>query len=261
MRKGEAILNTLERKIGWLSFPGLLRWIVIFQVLVWGFSLINTNFFEVIQFDRAKIFQGEVWRVFGWLIYPRASNPLFVLFVLFFTFFISDLLEGNWGPFRVTIYIFSVVGLMTMLAFSPFGIVPLFPSIFFGTVFIAAATIVPDMEIRLLGIIPIKMKWLALADVALLIGGALSLPIPFVYCLPTLLIPFIPYFLVFVPGFIQSANQRASATARRSRFESHISAEGDAFHECESCGATDLTNPEREFRVTAEGKELCDSCR
>jgi hypothetical protein len=70
----------------------------------------------------------------------------------------------------------------------------------------------------------------------------------------------LPYLVTFVPGFIRDYRQQALATVRRHRFEADT-AGGESFHDCESCGATEKTHPEREFRVTAEGKEYCSECR
>ena len=34
----------------------------------------------------------------------------------------------------------------------------------------------------------------------------------------------------------------------------------EAFHTCELCGATDLTDPDRQFRITSDDIELCSEC-
>ena len=70
-----------------------------------------------------------------------------------------------------------------------------------------------------------------------------------------------PYLLAFVPAFVAGAKQKSEAAVRKHRFEKDAVPEGEAFHSCESCGATELTHPEREIRVTAEDRELCDQCR
>jgi hypothetical protein len=44
---------------------------------------------------------------------------------------------------------------------------------------------------------------------------------------------------------------------RRRRFDAKKQPEGDAFHTCEVCGRTDVTDPRLEFRVGHDGKEYC----
>jgi hypothetical protein len=49
-------------------------------------------------------------------------------------------------------------------------------------------------------------------------------------------------------------DQRQTAN-RRARFQSAQTSE--ALHRCETCGATEISDPEAEFRVTATGQEFC----
>jgi hypothetical protein len=257
---GNRILNQLERPLGKLALPNILRWIASFQVMTWGLSLFSEDFLIWIDFDRSRILSGEVWRLITWPVYPAASNPLFVLFAAFFMFFINDSLERAWSSFRLNVYVFACIILCSLcgllLPVAQTG--SLMNMIFYSCSFLAFATLFPDQTIQLFGIIPIKAKWLGWANAAILFSVIVtSHPIFSILIFGGML----PYLITFVPGFFINYKARSEATVRRHRFQRDTSPGKEAFHECERCGATELTHPEREFRVSNDDRELCDNCR
>ncbi len=258
--KGNQLVNSLERRFGKLAFPQLLRWIAGFQVMTWALASFSPEFLQWIQFDQGAILSGEVWRVFSWVLVPRTSNVLFVIIAALFMFFISDALEGHWGSFRVTLYVVSSIVMITLAGLLPWagGVVGFLNMIFYSVVFLAFASLFPNQVIHLFGIIPIKAKWLGFANATFLIVAVMGSP---VFMGIILLVGMAPYLLTFIPGFIQSWRQGAELAVRRHRFEAGKISESDAFHECDSCGATDKSHPQREFRVSAEGGEYCNECR
>ena len=52
-----SFLNTLERKFGWLAFPGILRVVICFQVLVYVLIVLTSNDSEV-SFVAEKLSPG-----------------------------------------------------------------------------------------------------------------------------------------------------------------------------------------------------------
>jgi len=261
-KTGNRVLNQLERSFGKLALPKILRWIAGFQVLSWALSLISPEFLTWIVFDRDAIFSGQIWRLVTWVLYPASDFVLFVLISALFMFFINDALESQWDSFRLNAYVFA-----SLLFISLAGLIPvpggaglLLNSIFYSSIFLAFASLLPNQIIHLFGIIPIKAKWLGFANAAFLVAMILTSPSPPFFAI-IILIGMSPYLVTFVPGIITSYRQQAEATVRRHKFESEISSGGASFHECEGCGATEKTHPEREFRVTAEGHEYCSECR
>ena len=262
---GNRILSSLERRFGKLAMPQILRWIAGFQLMSWGLFLFSPEFLQWIAFDREAILSGEVWRVVSWVFFPIVSRVsllsiFIVIIVMLFTFFINDSLERQWDSFRLNVYVISTIILIAII-----GLIPFLPDsgilrnhVFFSSVFLAFATIYPNEIINLMGIIPIKAKWLGWADAAYLIGNLLLAPVA---TGPVILIGMLPYALTFVPTFLASAKQRSEVAVRRHKFEEGASSDNEAFHTCESCGATDETHPHREFRVSADGHEYCEECR
>jgi len=256
---GNRLLDQMERRFGRLALPKPLRWIAGFQLLSWLLSLLSPEFLDWITFDREAIFEGQVWRLFTWVVYPAATNPLFVLFAVFFMFFINDSIEAEWDSFRLNVYVIASIAAISLSGLLPVadGAGMLFNFIFYSSVFLAFATLFPDQVIHLFGIIPIKAKWLGWANGAML--GATVITSPAIVG-AIVLIGMTPYLVTFVPGIVDSFRRQSEAKVRRHKFEGDT-VTGDAFHECTTCGATEKTHPTREFRVSGDGEEYCDSCR
>lgn len=261
MPSGRSLIASAERRLGHLAIPHVVRWIGVFQAAVWALNLFSPTLNEYLFFDRDAIFRGEVWRLFAFIFIPGTTSPLLILFAVFFLWFISDGLEHEWGAFRVNLYVFATVFCLMMLGLMPVvGMVVNFATtfLFFSTLFFAFAAIYPDQIINLFAIIPVKAKWLALANAAMLLYQVMMVP-PFILSVAAGLLPFI---VVFVPGFIRDFKRQSDAATRRAAFQERTKpAPGDAFHTCAACGATDTSHPEREFRVAADGEEYCDACR
>lgn len=256
---GNRLLDTLERKIGSAALPHILRWIAGFAVLSWGLSRFSPTFLDWIDYDRSAILSGQIWRFFSWIVFPTDSNVIFVLFAMLFMFFLSDALERAWGSFRVNAFVvatmicLSLIGLLIPLT----GLASLLASIFYASVLLCFATLFPDHIIHLLAIIPIKAKWLGWATVAILASMVLTSSF---LLLPVILAGFAPYLLIFGPLFFQESKLRSQQTVRRQRFQKETNAGGEAFHTCEICNATEVSHPERDFRVTADDREICSVC-
>jgi hypothetical protein len=263
---GNKVLDRLEASFGRMALPQILRWIAGFQAMTWALNLFSPELTKWMDFNRPAILEGEVWRLFSWVLLPvTQSNSgisiFIVLIALFFMFFISDSLESHWGAFRLNVYVISTIVLLTAAGFLPMH--PSFLGIlkvtFYSSAFLAFSALFPNHIIHLMMVIPIKAKWLGWANILLLASFVLQSESFWVAV--AALAGMTPYLLAFVPAFVAGAKQKSEAAVRKHRFEKDAIPEGEAFHSCESCGATEQTHPEREFRVTAEDRELCDQCR
>ena len=259
--KGNRLLDQLERRLGRLTLPHILRWIAGFQVLTWALSLISPDFLGWLGYDREAILDGQVWRLLTWAVYPASDFVLIVVFAALFMFFINDSLEAEWDSFRLNLYVLASILILSAIGFIPFATLPgyLLNTIFYSSVFLAFTSLFPHQVIHLFGIIPIKAKWLGWANVAYLAAMVLTAPLPLLLG-ALVLIGLLPFLITFGPRFLESVRSESKAKVRRHQFESEI-ATGDSFHECTTCKATEKTHPERAFRVAADGNEFCDSCR
>lgn len=245
------LLDKLERRFGFLGIPGLTRIIVGFTALVWGLIWLNRDFGSALELDPARILHGEVWRLVTYIFLPQTLS-LWIILALWFLWFIGEGLERAWGPFRLTLYFVAGMIGTTIAAFffgSDFSNGMLIMSLFF-----AFARFYPDEVIYILFILPVKIKWLAWIFAAFLMLGLVLRPNSY---RAALIAAFANYFIFFGPEIIHQARHRHDVSTRRRRFEDHSRVADDALHHCAACGATELTDPNLDFRVARDGEEYC----
>ena len=245
-------LDKLERRIGFIAIPGLIRAIVTLNVLVFILVYLNKGFDSYLALDIAKILDWEVWRLITYIFVPQMSHPLLVLMALWFLWFIGDGLERAWGPFRVTLYfLVGMVGttVAALLSSSQFSNQMLFTTLFF-----AFAHFYPDEVIYVFFILPLKIKWIAWVYAGFLLLAFVTESNSYRLALIAALGN---YFVFFGPETIQKLRQRKEVAARRKRFEIQSRSEEEPLHKCATCGATELSDPNREFRVSRDGEEYC----
>src|SRR3712207_4317566 len=115
-----SFLDKLERRIGFIAVPGLVRIIVTFTALVYGLMILAPEFVSVIELDPALVMAGGVLRLFTYVFIPRTMSPLFQLLGLWFLWFVGEGLERAWGALRLVLY-FLVGMLGTTVAAFAFG--------------------------------------------------------------------------------------------------------------------------------------------
>jgi membrane associated rhomboid family serine protease len=244
-------LDKLEKRFGFLAIPGLIRAVVLFNVLVLGLVWLNPSFSSAIDLNPARILHGQVWRLVTYIFIPQTFSWWVVLF-LWFLWFIGDGLERAWGAFKLTLYFFVGMIGTTIAAFffgSNFSNSMLISSLFF-----AFARFYPDVVIYLFFILPVKIKWLAWFSAGVLLVGFVLGPNAYRV---SLIAALSNYFIFFGPQIIHDARHRREITARRQRFEVESRGEAESLHKCAVCGATELSDPNLDFRVARDGEEYC----
>src|SRR5437588_6968909 len=244
-------LDKLERRFGFLGIPGLIRIVIGFTALVWALMWLNPNFRVALDLDPARIRHGEVWRLVTYIFVPQTLS-FWIVLVLWFLWFIGEGLERAWGSFRLTLYFFVGMIGTTIAAFffgSNFSNGMLIASLFF-----AFARFYPDQVIYILFILPVKIKWLAWVSAALLLFGFFVNSNSYRMALVAALSN---YLIFFGPEIIYDARHRGEVSARRKRFARQSRSETEPLHKCAVCGATELSDPNLEFRVSRDGEEYC----
>jgi len=240
-------LDRLEKAAGRFAVPGLIRYVVAFNALVYLLLLVSPGYAEMLALDRSAILRGEVWRLVSWIFLPNTSSPIWIFFYLMFTWWLGESLEAVWGAFRLNLYyLIGVIG--CTVAALVFGISAGNFLLTLSLLF-AIATVAPDEQVLLL-IFPVKLKWLALISLVypwglLLVVGPLGVKAMIVVCLAN-------YLVFFGPGWVRRF--REGRTIRR---PSKTSGPLETLHRCEACGVTEVTAPDTEFRVAPDGKEYC----
>jgi membrane associated rhomboid family serine protease len=161
-------LDRLERVLGWLAIPNIAVIFVTLQAL--GFLMLSSDpiWLTRLALIPEVVSAGEYWRLVTFLALPVSMSLIWVIFSLWFLYFILNMIESEWGSFKTTLYV--LVSILVTIAFSFVFDFPITNvSDFQSTLFLAAASLFPEFEIRLYFAIPVKMKWMAWLSIAFLI--------------------------------------------------------------------------------------------
>jgi membrane associated rhomboid family serine protease len=161
-------LDRLERVLGWLAIPNIAVIFVTLQAL--GFLMLSSDpiWLTRLALVPEMVSAGEYWRLVTFLALPVSMSLLWVIFSLWFLYFILNMIENEWGAFKTTLYV--LVSILVTIAFSFAFDYPITNvSDFQSTLFLAAASLFPEFEIRLYFAIPVKMKWMAWLSIAFLL--------------------------------------------------------------------------------------------
>ncbi|MBO6054334.1 MAG: hypothetical protein J6P31_02320 [Oscillospiraceae bacterium] len=242
------------------GIPNLMLWIAAGNVIVYILSLIdpsNTVLFAI-TFNPSLILKGQVWRLISYILIPDSSSfVLFFVIMLIFYVQIGRIMESVWGRLRFTLFYFcgvlimDIAGLVLNCAVSV--------SFLNVSLILSYATLAPENQVLLFGIIPLKMKWLAWGYLGLTVFQVL------VYGFPAKLLPIFAlanYLLFFgsavknvLPSFRGSGQIRIKRPAGSSpdpnwanRYRRPEEQKKPYRHKCTVCGRTDTECPGLEFR-------------
>src|SRR6059036_3051208 len=244
-------LDKLERRLGFLGIPGLIRIVIGFTALVWALMWLNPNFRSALDLDPARIRHGEVWRLVTYIFVPQTLS-FWVVLALWFLWFIGEGLERAWGPFRLTLYF--IVGMIgTTVAACFFG-ARFSNSMLYASLFFAFARFYPDQVIYLFFVLPAKIKWIAWVSAAFLLFGFVVGTNSYRMALVAAMAN---YLIFFGPEIIHDARHRGEVSARRKRYARSSRGEAEPLHKCTVCSATELSDPNLDFRVARDGEEYC----
>ena len=101
------------------GIPNLMLYIAVGTALISVMTLINGGeiLYELLAFDKAKILQGQVWRLVSWLLTDTLSaNPLLNVLFLYFFYRLGSAVEMTIGTFKFNL--FYAAGVVLMDAFA-----------------------------------------------------------------------------------------------------------------------------------------------
>jgi hypothetical protein len=262
-------LDKLEKRFGHLAVPNVVLYIIITQLVVYALVLAGQVSFGTLPLIPKAVLGGQVWRLFSFLISPpniagSAMSALFLAFFWYIFWMMSSSLEQIWGAFRFNLYLLCGVFFTILAAFvgqfiSPAATIIVFPDFLYLSVFLAFAVNHPNVEFLVLFILPVKVKWLAWLAAGVTVFSILVAPSWGDRL--AVLGPLFNFFLFFRGDLLNSVESRK----RRAQFAKQtVQRETAAFHTCSRCGATDKTNPERQFRykkVDGVSVCICEACR
>lgn len=263
-------LDKMERRFGRYAIRNLTMYLLAGYAIGYLLSFMMPQLLNYFTLEPALILKGQVWRLLSWVIIPPNDNIIFVIFMMLLYYSLGNTLESYWGAFRYNVYIFSGILFTVIGAFIVNGLIggitgfgSLYSTYYINmSIFLACASIMPDYQLLLYGIIPIKMKWLAILDVVLLavdaVQGGLIIRIVIIASLLNVII-----------FFFCNRNLRGHSpkqAARRKKFQKQISRPqnqyaGGAKHRCAVCGRTELDDPTLEFRYCSKCNGNYEYCQ
>ncbi len=271
----DKFLNTLERKFGKYAITNLSLYIIIAYII--GYILVLTGSVEFISLNPYYIARGQVWRIITWILVPPSSIDIFTIIMLYFYYQIGNALERTWGAFRYNIYIFSgiiftVLGAVVLYVISTangldsitagYLVSSGFSTYYINlSIFLAFAATYPDVQVLLFFVIPVKMKWMAYIDAAILAYQFITSGMAGRIAIVMSLLNFIVFFLCtrnyrnvsFREMYRRKAYREATAhSGYNNRSSNGSQSSAITKHKCAICGRTERDGDNLEFRFCSK---------
>ena len=293
-------LDKLERKFGRYAIPNLTVYLLAGYVIGFAVYYLAPNLLRYLTLEPYYILHGQIWRIISWVLIPPTGSLFSLFFLVLLYYSLGTALERTWGTFRYNVYIFSGIFFTVIAVFILYGVFYLIygvalpmssiglistnyitMSIFLAfasiypdmevmlyfilpikmSIFLAFACMYPDMQVLLMFIIPIKMKWMALVYAAMalyyFLTGSLAVKVAIGASL-----------LNFVIFFCSSRNIKRfgpKEQARKAKFRQqsrpHMTYSNGARHRCAVCGRTELDDPNLEFRFCSKCNGNYEYCQ
>lgn len=274
-------MSKFERKFGKYAIRNLSLMLILCYACGYAINIIFPEFLQYLTLNPYKILHGQIWRIVTWIISPPSgSNIFFVLITLYFYYSLGTTLERTWGDYRYNVYIFSgmlftVLGSFLLMGYSYlfmgktvafygeeyyFAIVANFFSTYYVnmSIFLAFAATFPDVQVLLMFIIPVKVKWLGIIYAVMLAYEFITYPIYLKFVIAASLMNFIIFFITSRNRVRLSPKQMK----RRQEFRKETRRTAKVTkHKCAICGQTEEDNPDLEFRFCSKCNGNYEYCQ
>ena len=295
-------LHKWENKYGRYAIPHLTRYIIMTYIagyilmLIGGITGNYQSISSLLVLSPSRILHGQIWRIFSWVLIPpnsltSSAYDLLTIIMLFVYYQLGSLLEKMWGDFLYNVYIFTglvmtIIGAFLLYAATGQDFGALFSTYYVSlSIFLGFAMTFPEQRMLFMFFIPIKIKYLAIVDVAYLAysvvqAGRYGLWLPVLVMILCSLAGTILFFFgtrkngrIYFKNRVQKNYQqkmRGMGTAQSYRENTQPNRgntgagnkiDRTAFagpggkisvHRCAVCGRTELDAPDLEFRFCSK---------
>ncbi len=268
MRKLSAAVDRFAYNHPRFGIPNLMLYIVGANALIYLLTVFaGIGPVSFLAFDWASIKAGELWRLVTFLFMPgyfSSRDLIWLVLFLYLYYMIGSTLEREWGTAKFSLYYLSGA-VLTILTGVLMGLIT-GNAVMMGadyvnlSLFFAFAALYPETRFVLFFIIPIKVKWLAIADGVLFAVSALgNLLRGDILGVVTPVIALLNFFVFFWGALADEIDYRRGRVRHQTshqtiQFKSAVrqqrkkEAERGYRHKCDVCGRTDTDHPELEFR-------------
>lgn len=264
------MMSPFERKFGKYAIKNLSFVLVICYAIGYLLQMFDRSgiLLYFLTLDPYAVLHGQVWRLVTWILIPPPSgNIFFMLIMLYFYCSIGTTLERTWGTYRYNVYLFqgmlfTIAGSFVLMGFqylfngdSVSAGYFMYASQYFSTyfvnmsIFLAFAATFPDVQVLLMFIIPIKVKWLGVIYGVMLVLDFLQSDVARKFAITASLLNFIVF-------FVTSRNMmhlHPKQIHRRQEFKRDVRRNvGVTRHKCAICGRTEVDSPQLQFRFCSK---------
>ena len=289
-------LNKLERKFGRYAVPNLIVYLIGAYSVGFVLNMVAPNILGFLNFQPYYILHGQIWRLITWILMPTDSNIIFLLIMMMFYYQLGTALERAWGTFRFNAYIIGGILLTEVGSLLAYGLIYLFMGGSFAhtastmmgqmistsyinmSIFLAFATLYPDMQVLLYFIIPIKMKWMAAVYVVIMVLSvwdtyhaiyaytqSVSTALWYAGIMLLCIVMSLLNYLIFFLSTRNLSRYTPHEVHRRQQFKAQMReprpGSGIAKHKCAVCGRTELDDPNLQFRFCSKCEGNYEYCQ
>lgn len=279
--------NGLRRKLEKYAIPNLTLYLIICYGIGYLMQYLVPAGYQYLMLDPFLVLKGQVWRLVTWiLIPPDSSNIFFVLITLYLYYSLGGLLERIWGTYKYNVYLFSgllftILGAFVLCGYSVLmGAQPTMytglyllnngSAVYFGqfstyyinmSIFLACAASIPDVQVLLMFIFPIKVKWLGIVYGIILLVNCIQGGIATWIVVIFSLLNFLVFFLRSKGKMHLSLGQIKRQQEFHQKMRSAGQTKGITRHKCAICGRTELDGDDLEFRFCSKCNGNYEYCQ
>ena len=279
--------NGLRRKLENYAIPNLTLYLIICYGIGYLMQYLVPAGYQYLMLDPFLVLKGQVWRLVTWiLIPPDSSNIFFVLITLYLYYSLGGLLERIWGTYKYNVYLFSgllftILGAFVLCGYSVLmGAQPTMytglyllnngSAVYFGqfstyyinmSIFLACAASIPDVQVLLMFLFPIKVKWLGIVYGIILLVNCIQGGIATWIVVIFSLLNFLVFFLRSKGKMHLSVGQIKRQQEFHQKMRAAGQTKGITRHKCAICGRTELDGDDLEFRFCSKCNGNYEYCQ
>lgn len=279
--------NRLRRKLEKYAIPNLTLYLIICYGIGYLMQYLVPAGYQYLMLDPFLVLKGQVWRLVTWiLIPPDSSNIFFVLITLYLYYSLGGLLERTWGTYKYNVYLFSgllftilgafvLCGYSVLMSAQPTMYTGLYllnngSAVYFGqfstyyinmSIFLACAASIPDVQVLLMFLFPIKVKWLGIVYGIILLVNCIQGGIATWIVVIFSLLNFLVFFLRSKGKMHLSVGQIKRQQEFHQKMRAAGQTKGITRHKCAICGRTELDGDDLEFRFCSKCNGNYEYCQ
>lgn len=267
-----SFLDKMEKKFGKYAIPNITRVMVILSFVGYIFYFSKTQTaLELLQFSAGDILKGQVWRLVSWILIPYGGLSIWAILFMVCLLSLGEGLERSLGSFRMNVYFLGGILLSDVVGFliyATLGVsVYLTPYYILFSLYLMLGLFMPDAQVALWFVLPIRMKWLMV-----LYGVSLAYEIfnyffintgngrIFLWQVGVVYSTQIVVAIVNLMIFVKLCSRRVSFKQKRRQQQFHAQTNPNtvarysdgARHRCAVCGKTEKDDPGLEFRYCSK---------